>query len=337
MRLIVLTSLCIMAVGLLAFEFRTLFEVPKGWPKPVYNMAANPPTASKVALGRQLFYDPNLSANGTISCENCHSPFASFTHIDHPLSHGIFDSIGRRNSPVLVNLAWQPLFMMDGAINQLDMQALAPLEHPGEMAESLPSVLQKLRKEPAYISLFRDAYGDTAITGERMLKGLSSFLLTLVSAEAKYDSVQRGQAVFYDKEAKGYAIFKQHCNACHTEPLFSNYAFKKNGLAPDANLIDLGRYDVSHNPIDSFAFKTPTLRNIEYSLPYMHDGRFATLRDVLKHYSNIGPGRKHLSPELKKNMNLGPNERVELMAFLLTLSDTKFMRNPDNGYPIARK
>lgn len=321
----------------LALAFRTedpLFSYPKQWPKPIYAFRNNPLTAQKIALGRALFYDPRLSHNNSISCASCHSPYSAFTHVDHALSHGINDSIGTRNSPALMNLAWQSSFMWDGAVNHLDVQALAPLSHAKEMGSSIAELVARLRSSAHYRRLFAAAYGDSSATGERTLKALSQFMLTLVSANAKYDRVQLGTDQFTAQEQNGYRLFKTHCNACHTEPLFSNYLFADNGLPIDPTLNDYGRLRVTLNPSDSFKFKTPTLRNVEYSYPYMHDGRFGKLAQVIDHYTRGIQPRRSLATPLRSPIVLSSNDKVDLIAFLLTLSDREFVFDKRLGPPV---
>jgi cytochrome c peroxidase len=310
-----------------------LFEIPQGWPQPIYDLSKNKLTQEKVDLGRVLFYDPILSRDSTISCESCHSSFVAFTHVDHALSHGIEDRIGTRNAPSLMNLAWQRSFMWDGAINHLDMQALAPITNPLEMDEKLPVVLEKLRAQKRYRFLFERAFGDTAITTERLLRSMSAFMVTLVSSNSKYDRMKRGEVSFTQQELQGYAIFQQHCNACHTEPLFTNGEFARNGLPVDPSLRDLGRFVVTQQPADSFLFKVPTLRNIAYSKPYMHDGRMKGLNDVLQHYASLHERKPKLNNALDELPSLTSNERVDLVAFLLTLSDSSFVMNRAFAYP----
>ncbi len=310
-----------------------LFVIPPNFPTPAYSFEKNPLTTEKIALGRALFYDPILSRNGTISCASCHSQYTAFTHIDHALSHGIEDKIGTRNAPALMNLAWHTAFMWDGAINHLDMQALAPISHPSEMGETLENVVEKLQATAHYPALFYKAFGDSLITGEHTLKAMAQFMLRLVSANAKYDSVMRREAVFTEQEQKGYLLFQQNCNSCHTEPLFTNLAFENNGLTVDTSLQDFGRMKVTQNPADSLKFKVPTLRNIEFSMPYMHDGRFKRLNEVLKHYEKGIQASKTLSPKLAKPIVLSSNEKVDLTAFLLTLTDRHFLFDKSLGYP----
>lgn len=329
------------AISITATAFRTsndrLFVIPKGWQKPAYNFQQNPLSKEKIELGRALFYDPILSKNGMVSCASCHSQYSAFTHGDHALSHGIYDSIGTRNAPALMNLAWQRVFMRDGAINHLDMQALAPISNPAEMGESIAHVVAKMQTTTLYPRLFAAAFGDSAITGERTLKAIAQFMLILVSSNAKYDSVMRKQAVFTVQERKGYALFKKHCAACHTEPLFTNHQFMNNGLSVDSTLRDLGRFGVTQNPEDSLKFAVPTLRNIEFSYPYMHDGRFKRLSDVLHHYTAIGlqnHTKSHtLAKELQTPIALSSNDKVDLTAFLLTLTDKTFLFNAAFSYP----
>lgn len=307
--------------------------IPKGWPGPTYDESQNILSKKGIALGRKLFFDPILSADSTISCASCHSPYNSFAHTDHALSHGIHDSIGRRNAPALINLAWQQSFMHDGAIHQLDMVPLAPISHPSEMGSDMPSTVQRLRHQSSYKSLFNSAFGTPAITGERTLKAISQFLLTLISANAKYDRVMRGEETYTVQEENGYRIFKIHCASCHTEPLFTNGKFYNTGLPADSFLKDYGRMSISGHSQDSLAFKVPTLRNIAYTYPYMHDGRFKTLSQVIRHYTHGIQHAPNLAEALKNPICLTDDEKVDLTAFLKTLSDTQFLFNPAHQHP----
>jgi len=300
-------------------------EFPKNWPQPAYDFSKNPLSKQGVELGRRLFYDPILSRDSTVSCSNCHLSFTAFTHVDHALSHGIEDRVGTRNSPTLMNLAWAKSFMWDGAINHLDFQALAPISSPSEMDHSIEKVVQKIEKKPTYKRLFFEAFGDSTVTGERLLKAISQFELTLISAHSKYDQMIAGQVQFTEQEQKGYRLFQKNCASCHTEPLFTNQNFENNGLPLDTSLQDFGRMKITQNPVDSLKFKVPTLRNIEFSYPYMHDGRFKKLRDVMQHYAN--------NTNLKPQMELSPNDQIDLVAFLLTLTDREFLFNPKFSFP----
>lgn len=331
-KYIIVLCLALAVTGFRLAE-ETLFKVPEGWPEPVYHFENNPLTKAKIQLGRALFYDPILSRNNIVSCASCHSPYNAFTHADHALSHGIEDRIGTRNASALMNLAWQKLFMRDGAINHLDMQALAPISNPVEMDESIAHVVTKLQSGSLYPGLYDEAFGDSIITGEHTLKAISQFLLTLISSHSKYDSVMVHQAVFTMKEENGYRLFRQHCASCHTEPLFTNDAFMNNGLKLDSTLMDVGRYKVTLNPEDSLKFKVPSLRNIEFSYPYMHDGRFKKLSQVLDHYTNGIVVSNTLADPLRQPIILSSNEKVDIIAFLLTLTDRSFLFNPQFSYP----
>ena len=306
---------------------------PDAFGATVYDFNKNEYSEQKVILGRALFYDPILSKDSTISCSSCHSPFNAFAHTDHPLSHGIGDSIGTRNAPSLFNLAWQKSFMWDGAINHLDMQALAPITHQGEMAEEIGNVINKLKTKSLYSDLFAQAYGDSLINSERMLKAMSQFQLSLVSADSKYDRVIAKIDTFTAQEMNGYQLFKANCSSCHTEPLFTNHQFKNNGLPIDSSLLDYGHGVITLLPQDSLRFKVPSLRNLKYTYPYMHDGRFKKLYQVIKHYKNLDHQSKIKDTDVASPISLNNNERVDLVAFLLTLNDESFVFNKDNRFP----
>ncbi|MFM9052615.1 MAG: cytochrome-c peroxidase [Bacteroidota bacterium] len=309
-------------------------EIPAGWPNPIYEFKNNPLTFEKIQLGRQLFYDPLLSADGTISCASCHSPYSAFAHNDHALSHGIHDSIGMRNAPSLFNLAWRTTFMLDGAINHLDVQALAPIHHPGEMGSDLNSLVISLSSSKKYRDSFQRAYGDTSITGERTLKVIAQFLLTLVSNESKYDSVMAGLTDFNEKEANGYRIFKSNCNSCHKEPLFMTNEFTESGISAAENS-DQGRYTVTGDSSDLNKFQIPSLRNISYTYPYMHDGRFKRPQDVINQYSEGDYRESVRDLRLKNIQRLSPDQKIDLLAFLYSLNDRKFIFNSKHVDPAS--
>lgn len=309
----------------LAFGISGAYELsyPAYFPAPAYDFSANPLTPEGIALGRRLFYDEVLSADGTVSCANCHSPYNAFAHTDHDLSHGINDQIGTRNAPALFNLAWATSFHRDGAHHNLELQALAPLSHPAEMGSSIGEAVERLQDHPVYPGRFARAFGDSVVTGERMLKALAQFQLTLVSANAKYDRVREAKDTFNLQEAKGYDLFKVHCNRCHTEPLFTNQGFAANGLEVDTTLNDFGRIMITSLPADSLLFKIPSLRNLSFTHPYMHDGRFRKLRQVLQHYST----------RAEDPLPLSSADQTDLIAFLLTLDDREFVFDREHGFP----
>lgn len=330
-----LPLLALLALSQLAFLHRQapLLEMPGHFPEPTYNFSRNPLAEDRIELGRALFYDPILSRDSSISCASCHSPYNAFAHTDHDLSHGIEGRIGTRNAPPLFNLAWTNIFMWDGAVNHLDVQALAPISHPDEMGEDIAHVVQKLDRHDKYPLAFEAAFGDPEITGERVLKALSQFQLTLVSASAKYDSVRNGTAQFTAQETSGYALFQQHCGQCHTEPLFTNGGFANNGLPVDTTLNDRGRATVTQKASDEGLFKVPSLRNLAFSYPYMHDGRFKRLHEVLEHYASGIEASPTLSPHLQQPILLSDREKTDLIAFLRTLNDRSFVFAPDHQFP----
>jgi len=308
------------------------FKVPVGWPKPVYDFKKNNFSNEKIILGRVLFYDPILSKDNTISCASCHSPYNAFAHTDHALSHGIGDSIGFRNAPALFNLAWQKSFMWDGAIKELDEQAVFPITHPKEMGENLNHVIQKINNTEKYKNLIVSAYGTDSINKKQLLQSISQFILSLVSANSKYDSVMQHKLSFTTQELNGYQLFNKNCSSCHTEPLFTNGSFKNNGLKPSSILNDYGRMRITQNKKDSLLFKVPTLRNLSYTYPYMHDGRFTKLSEVVQHYTSNVDVNSSISKDLQQPIVLTPNEKVDLIAFLLTLNDRSFVFNPNYSF-----
>ena len=330
------TGIGVIVLISLAFAKKTTtpiyLEIPKGWPKPHYDFSKNPLTEEGFQLGRHLFYDPILSRDNTISCAGCHLQATGFTHVDHELSHGIDGKIGTRNSLALINLAWTKDFMWDGGVNHLDMQPINPITSPVEMDDSLENVVHKLQQSEKYQQLFDAAFGTTKITGQLTLKALSQFVVMLKSSNAKYDKIMRKEATFTEGELKGYDLFKQHCASCHTEPLFTNHKFEFNGLQLDTTLNDFGRLKITNRKEDSLRFKVPTLRNVQFTFPYMHDGRFKTLTEVIKHYNS--KQKNKLTPkELAEPMRLSDNDRTDLVAFLKTLTDNEFLFNPRFSFP----
>jgi len=320
---------------LISFTMKNIEVIlwPSHFPAVEYSFEENKLSSEKLELGRALFYDPLLSADQTISCASCHSPYNAFAHTDHDLSHGIRDQIGTRNAPPLFNLAWHKDFMWDGAIHHLDLQALAPIEDHIEMAMPFDSLVGILQGSSLYTELFQKAYGDSLVTGERFLKAMAQFQLSLVSAAAKYDRVLIGQEKFTDQESAGYELFKNHCSSCHSEPLFTSGVYANNGLAVDESLNDVGRMKVTQLSSDSLSFKIPSLRNLEFTYPYMHDGRFRYLSEVINHYTEELKGNEYVDARLKGGILLNEKEKVDLLAFLLTLSDRDFVFNPKHQFP----
>lgn len=311
-------------------SFSIRFEKPDNFPDAVYHFDTNPVTTAGFELGRKLFNEPRLSRNNTITCSFCHIQSAAFTHHGHDVSHGIDDRLGSRNAPPIMNLAWAPTLMWDGGIFDLDLQPIAPITNFVEMDEDMDTVLARLRNLPVYPPLFKKAFGKEDISSAAMLKALSQFMVMCVSDNSRYDSVQRKQAVFSEAEQKGYALFQQKCSACHKEPLFTDFSFRDNGIGVGPN-DDQGRYLVTLNAADKYRFKVPSLRNLSYTAPYMHDGRFYTLDAVLENYRTGVHRTPNLDTLLQRNGRLGidmtDEEKASIIVFLQTLNDKTFVTN----------
>jgi cytochrome c peroxidase len=315
-------------------EHKLIFEKPAAFPAPLYDFKTNVPTEEKFDLGRRLFYDPILSRDSSVSCSSCHQQFAAFAHIDHALSHGIDSRIGTRNVPALQNLSWQNSFMWDGGVNHLEVQAINPITAVNEMNESLEGIILKLQKNKMYKALFSKAYHDSTINSERILKSLAQFTGFMISSNSRYDKYIAGKDTFTIQEKNGLSLFRAKCAGCHTEPLFSDNSLRSNGLIPDSVLNDIGHGKIGGEK-DNYKFRVPSLRNIAVTFPYMHDGRFKKLRDVLNHYSDAGI--KVTDPEMKKTADLSDKERKDIIAFLLTLTDKEFLSDPRFSDPFITR
>tara|TARA_B110000971_G_scaffold69662_1_gene71406 strand:+ start:1052 stop:1972 length:921 start_codon:yes stop_codon:yes gene_type:complete len=302
---------------------------------PHYDLSKLSMSENEFQLGRQLFYDPILSRDESISCASCHLQATGFTHVDHDLSHGIEGRIGKRNSMALMNLAWNTSFMWDGGVNHIELQALAPISSEDEMGSSLKEVVTKLNASKKYKTLFYNSYKDSLVTGQKTLLALTQFVVMLNSYNSKYDKYIRNEkgGEFTMQEKNGLAIFKNNCASCHTEPLFTNKEFHNNGLTLDPYLKDFGRMLITNKSEDSLKFKVPTLRNIQFTPPYMHDGRFETLKAVITHYNSGITHSITLAEDLKNNLELTHKEEVDLLVFLRTLTDKEFLFNNRFSYP----
>jgi len=310
------------------------FKRPSYFPASAYDFTDNKVSAPGFALGKMLFHDSTLSIDNSTSCASCHMQSSAFTHHEHNLSHGLNGSLTHRNAPPIMNLAWGNALMWDGSVASLDKQPLQPLTSPIEMGETVPGVLKKLNSSSMYKKMFFDAFGVPEATEDRMLKALSQYMVLLISNNAKYDSVKRGEARFTEEEAAGYQVFQNKCNACHNEPLFTDNSFRNIGL-PLGELNDSGRISFTKEPSDFNRFKVPSLRNLSYTKPYMHDGRFSSVDKVLNHYHSGITNISNLDPNLLKNSTpgilLSVEERKSLTIFLKTLDDPHFVNNPFYG------
>ncbi|GAB2783756.1 cytochrome c peroxidase [Rhabdobacter roseus] len=305
------------------------FEVPANFPAPTYDFSRNPITQDGFELGKALFNDPILSRDLTISCAECHTQPHGFTHHGHDVSHGIDNRKGTRNSLPIQNMAWESEFFWDGGVGDLDFVPIVPIENPVEMDENTGNVLEKLRQTRRYPLLFKKAFGSEEITSQRFLKALSQFMLTLVSANSRYDKYVRQEGeVLTQEERAGLALFKQNCASCHAGELFTDKSYRNNGLTLQGTP-DEGRYLITANPADKYRFRVPSLRNVAVTAPYMHDGRFYTLEAVLDHYASGVQDTPNLDPLLQQNGRRGipltAQEKAQLVAFLGTLTDTDFL------------
>lgn len=300
-------------------------NIPKGFPKPVYNFKENKLTPEGFMLGRKLFYDPILSKDNFTSCASCHQQFAAFAHIDHALSHGIAGKIGKRNVPALQNLIWSNSLMWDGGINHLDLQPLAPMTSETEMGETLENILDKLQHDSLYPKLFYAAFKDSVITTTQLTKALSQFVALMISSDAKYDKVISGKENFSDNEMNGLKLFRSHCANCHQEPLFTDNSFRNNALNPDSTLKDKGYGTISGIAEENYKFKVPSLRNVEMTYPYMHDGRFKNLNQVMNHYSSGKYYTDNYDKSIELNKNLSDKDKADIISFLKTLTDKTFL------------
>ena len=306
-------------------------EIPADFPALAFDRDKNPVTVNGVALGKKLFYEGRLSRNNSISCGFCHIQENAFTHHGHPVSHGIDNRLGIRNASPIQNMAFLRNYTWDGVSHNLDERSLVPITTDFEMDSSMPEVVGKLNTDANYKKLFKAAFGDENITGERVLKAISQFMATMVSADSKYDRVLKGKTAFTAEENEGYKLFRNNCASCHSGALFTDESFRNTGMYYNAQYNDRGRYRVTLDWNDNMKFRVPSLRNVEYTAPYMHDGRFTTLEAVLNFYSDLVENQPNLDPLLKKDGHIGirmnPSEKQYIIAFLKTLSDQNFITN----------
>ena len=305
---------------------------------------SNPLTKEGIRLGRHLFYDERLSGDNSQSCASCHLQESNFSD-PNQFSTGIDGSVGDRNAMVIMNLAWQDFFFWDGRSFSLEDQALQPVENPIEMKTTWPEVLAKLSADPVYVKMFQDAFGPDAITKENAAKAIAQFERIMISSNSKFDRWQRGEYQFTQLELDGYQIFNSEegdCFHCHgdanTGNLFGAYGdlqFSNNGL--DSVLKPNTGYEVvTGDSLDRAKFKIPPLRNIEYSFPYMHDGRFNTLQEVIEHYNMGGHITYTIDPNMKAagiGKNWSAYQKSALIAFMRTLSDDSFLNDTTFSNP----
>jgi cytochrome c peroxidase len=320
-------------------------KVPAGFPTP-FIPADNPLTNEGVALGRMLFYEKQLSSTGTMSCGSCHQQNKAFTD-GLAKAVGVDGVANPRGTMSLANVLWSSTLTWDGAFSTLETQALKPLENPIELHQPLTVGVGKLQNTTTYPPLFLAAFGTRTITNDLVLKALTQFERTLVSGNSRFDQyLANNRQGFTADEQAGLVLYTTHispgsvrgaeCFHCHTQPLMSsNYKgeFFNNGL--DLTFSDPGRGGITKLAVDNGKFIAPTLRNITLTAPYMHDGRFQTLEEVLDHYSDhvkmASPGLDNMlltginNLPFGTHMDLTATEKRQLLAFLKTLTDTEFV------------
>lgn len=304
-------------------------KAPLGLP-PVPIPADNPPTADTIALGKKLYFDTRLSADETISCASCHSPEKGFTD-NRQFSAGVSGKLGGRNAPTVINAAYNPVQFWDGRAASLEEQAAGPMANPVEMNLLHADAVKRLNADPAYKQLFAKSFGPGEVTLDKVCKAVASFERTVLSGNSPFDRYQfagdskalsaaaiRGLTLFRNKE-------RTNCTKCHTidekSALFTDGKFHNLGvgLNSEGELKDLGRFDQTKVEADKGAFRTPTLRDIARTAPYMHDGSQKTLRDVVNFYVGGGSSNPYLDKEIKQ-LKLNEGERQDLVAFLESLT-----------------
>ena len=298
----------------------------------------NPQTVEGIALGKKLFFDPILSADNTQACADCHAPENAFSDADR-FSDGVDGIRGNRNSMPLFNLAWNydEKFFWDGSSFSLEHQAFVPVSDPIEMKSSWVDLETKLQQHPDYPNLFQQAFGTSQIDSTLVTKAIAQFERTLISSNSKFDKYLLGEATLTPEEQNGFNVFMDeskgdcfHCHGSDKNPLWTDNIFHNNGL--DATITDLGLGEVTGDPADNGKFKSPSLRNLAFTAPYMHDGRFETLDEVINHYSEGLQNSSTIDPLMKKvaqgGVQLSAQDKADLKAFLLSLSDYEFINNP---------
>ncbi len=323
-------------------------EVPTYLPGPV-SKPNNPLTEEGIQLGRKLFYDPILSRDSSMSCSSCHLQQLAFTD-GLPKAIGVRGQAGARSAMSLVNMAFNPRpFNWDGSAVDLEEQALIPVEHILELDTNWETVVEKLQRHPTYPRDFRAAFGVdrvSQINREMVVKAIAQFERTLISANSRFDKVvYKNEGFFTELEQEGFELFfiefispsELHpgCSHCHNAPGFTDNQFHNNGIENVASLTDfpdLGRGGVNGNVFDNGKFRSTTLRNIELTAPYMHDGRFQTLEEVIEHYASGGHGSENKNPNVS-GFELTPRKMEALVAFLKTLTDEEFTQEPRFSSP----
>ena len=296
----------------------------------------NPYSEAKKELGKMLFFDPRLSKSKQISCASCHDPELAWGD-GRTISYGHNRQTGKRNSPSLLNIGYHSVFFWDGRAASLENQALGPITDPVEMAATETISIKNIKKIKGYKPYFREAFGDEKITIERILKAIATYERTITSKKSKFDSFIEGKSdILTDEEVIGLHLFrtKARCINCHNTPLFSNQKFHNVGLSYYGRTFeDLGKYNITHKKEDVGKFKTPSLREIGRTAPYMHNGLMPNLEGIIEMYNAGMPRVKPkenqkndslfpVTDPLLKKLKVTKKEQNALKAFLLTLSSS---------------
>jgi len=308
-------------------------SIPANLPAPNYQFTDNPLSEEGFQLGRKLFYDGRLSVDNLHPCASCHEQVGGFGTFEHDRSHGVYNSHTLRNAPPLFNLAWNKTYHWDAAFNSLYDEAAQPLHGRLEMGETWDGIISKLAEDPAYREAFKTVFKSPFIKPEFILKALAQFTGNIVSADARYDKMKRGELSFTAAEQNGYVLFQAKCASCHPEPMFTDYSLRNTGLPVDNLLKDYGRMLVTGKSTDSLKFKVPTLRNVLFTSNYMHDGRFNTLPQCINHYRTGVQASPTLDPLLAGGISMTDNQANDLYQFLKTLSDSSLLKNPRYAKP----
>ncbi len=305
--------------------FPDLWEVPEHFPKLTFP-EGNEYTQARWELGKKLFYDPIMSIDGKISCASCHDSGIAFSD-NVSFSVGVNDLEGTRNAPSLANVAYHPYFTREGGVPTLEMQVLVPIQEHNEFGHNIVAIASLLEKDSLYHNMSLNAY-DRTPDPFVITRSIALFERSLISGRSTYDRYLEGEVELTQDEMKGMDLFfsnRLNCSQCHSGFNFTNYSFENNGLYK--NYEDSGRFRLTSDSADIARFKVPSLRNIEVTAPYMHDGSIKTLEEVIDHYNNGGKNHMHKS-NLIKNLNLSEDEKSDLVKFLKTLTDEKFLENP---------
>ncbi len=307
-------------------EKKYIFQVPMGFSEPILRKD-NPITFSKIALGKKLFFDPILSLDSSISCGSCHRPQFAFSD-PNPISPGVKGKIALRNAPSLSNLAWHPYFFAEGGSPNLEAQVLGPVEDQNEMAFSIVKAVNRLKDNSTYNQLFQEVFLDSPSV-YTTTRAIAAFERSLISSNSKFDKyvLEGDKAAFTPVEKRGYELFisdSLKCNTCHSGFMLTDFSFQNNGIYEIYE--DPGRARLTLNDTDRGKFKVPSLRNIAFTGPYMHDGSFKNLEEIIDHYASGGKNHENQSRKIQ-GFSISEEDKIALVQFLQCLTDSVFIGN----------